>query len=126
MKLKKFKNGVINMKLEKSDKFYYNSNYNSLSYDETIKKNIDIIDIDMIYNDVLSMNDLSFNQINGYMYLIDFNTNNIYDFSNCYINILMYLKNVLIDFYNKNQTLKLYPVSKKEYKELIKDMEGGF
>ena len=121
MKLNKFKNGNINMKLEKSDKFYHSRN-NNISYDDAIKQNINTVNIDDIYN-VITMNDLYFDQIDGYMYLIDYNTRLIYDFSSCYINILVYLKGILINKYNKNEILKLTPLNKKECKELFQDLE---
>lgn len=107
MIIKKFKNGNINLKLEKSDYFYYGDK-NGLN-------------IDKIY-DVLTMDDLYFNQINGYMYLVDFNKSLMYDFSDCYINILEYLKSLLVD----NKTVKLFPISKKESKSLFIDLENGF
>ena len=122
MLIKKFNNGNINMKLEKSDLFYHGKN-NTCNNKEF---NINNIDIDSIYNDEITMDDLYFNQINGYMYLVDYNTNNIYDFSNCYNNILLDLKSMLVDSYNKNESLKLYAVSKKEYKSLMEDLENGY
>ena len=125
MKLKKFKNGSINMKLEKSDKFYHSRN-SGISYDDKIKQDINIIDIDNIYNTFITMNDLYFNQIDGDMYLVDTNTRLIYDFSSCYINVLMHLKNILINKYNKNETLKLTPLSKKECGKLFQDLENGY
>lgn len=98
--IKKFKNGNINIK-------------RSLNNCQTI---------DDFYNNELTMCDLYFNQINGYMYLIDFNTNKIYDFSNCYINILKYLETLL----ESGKILKLYPLSNKESKQLFIDLENGF
>lgn len=77
-------------------------------------------DIDSYYDDI-TMHDLYFNQINGYMYLVDFNTGNVYDFSQCYINILQYLDNEL-----SNGKIKLYPLSKKEAKSLLQDLNNGY
>lgn len=124
MIIKKFKNGNVNLKLERSDWFYYGMG--SVSYEESIKlsNRIDLLDIDSIY-DFMTSEDLYFNQINEYMYLIDCNTQNIYDFSDCYINILIYLRRLLYNEYINNKSLKLYPVSKKEYKSLMEDLENG-
>lgn len=96
--IKKFKNGNININIS--------------GYD----------DIDNFYNEVITMNDLYFQQVNGYMYLFDFNTCNAYDFSDCYINILLFLKEKL----DNKKTLKLYPVTKKEYDSLEEDLNNGF
>ena len=79
------------------------------------------INIDSFYNDMTN-NDLYFNQINGYMYLVDNNTQLVYDFSNCYINILSHLQNMLTG----GKTVKLYPLSKKECKSLLQDLGNGF
>ena len=123
MNIKKFKNGSINLSLESSDKFYY-SKYNT-SYDTSVKDSMECIDIDSIY-EVMTMDDLYFNQVNGYMYLIDYNTQRAYDFSDCYINILLYLKELLINSYNDNKVLKLYAMSNKDYKSLMEDLENGY
>lgn len=98
MLIKKFKNGNLNLKLEKSDIFYYSNN-----------EWIEGIDIDKIYNDEITMQDLYFNSINGYMYLVDYSKNVMYDFSDCNINILFYLRDGLIDGYSANVIWKLYP-----------------
>lgn len=85
MCIKKFKNGNINMTFEGDD-------------------------IDAFYNDEMFWDDLYFENIEGYMYLIDYNTQNVYDFSDCYMNILDYLKDELL---KQNNKLKLYPMEKK-------------
>jgi len=109
MKIKKFKNGNVNLKLEKSDFFYY---------DDTENK----IDIDKLYNNEITMEDLYFNQVNGYMYLIDYNKRLIYEYGNGYNNILITLRNELLE----NNTIKLIPLSKKESKQLFIDLENGY
>ena len=127
MKIKKFNNGNINLSLEVSDKFYYNCS--PLSYDDAMKESIKSINIDTIYNEVITMEDLYFNQINGYMYLIDYNSQKAYDFSVATfkgVNVLEYLKGLLIECYNDNKVLKLYPLSNKEYKSLMQDLENGY
>lgn len=114
MIINKFKNGNINLKLESSDFFYYQLG------------TTDTIDIDMIYNNELTMNDLYFNQINGYQYLVDFNTNKVYEISNGYINVLIELKEMLLANYASNNTLKLYALSNKECKSLLQDLDNGY
>ena len=116
MKIKKFNNGSINLKLEKSDFFNYND---GIEVDA-------LLDIDALYNNELTMDDLCFNQINDYMYLVDFNTSHVYDFSQCYINILKYLAMELIEGYKMNTYLKLYSLSNKECKSLLQDLENGY
>ena len=114
MKIRKFNNGNINMSLEKSDFFYYQQG------------TTDSIDIDAIYNNEITMDDLYFNQINGYSYLVDFNTSCVYDISNQYINVLIELKQLLLTSYNENMVLKLYALDKKECKSLLQDLENGY
>ena len=99
--VKKFKNG--NVRIYSDNGEYYKG-------------------IDDLYNHEITMNDLYFNQINGYMYLIDFNTNNVYDFSQCYINILEYLENMM----KGKKFINLYPLPKKEAKSILSDLEGEY
>ena len=116
MKIKKFNNGNINLKLEKND--FFNGN-DGIEVDA-------LLDIDALYYNELSMDDLGFNQINGYMYLLDVNTSHVYDFSQCYINILKYLAMELIEGYKMNTCLKLYSLSSKECKSLLQNLENGY
>lgn len=100
-KIVKFKNGNITIYMY--DTFYHN-------------------DIDSYYNNEITMCDLYFNQVNGYMYLIDFNTSKVYDFSHVYINILQFLDNEL----KTHGKIKLYPLSKKEAKSILQDLDNGY
>lgn len=81
--------------------------------------------IDTYYNDTMFWRDLYFSQINGYMYLTDFNQSNIYDMQNYgyypTMNILQWLESEL-----KKGKITLYPVSKKEAKSLFEDLENGY
>ena len=81
--------------------------------------------IDTYYNDTLFWRDLYFNQINGYMYLVDYNQSNMYDLSlygyNVMVSILEWLESEL-----KNGKMVLYPVPKKEAKSLFEDLENGY
>ena len=119
MIIKKFKSGTLNLKLEKSDFFYYGTRNPHESHLQNIN-----INIDNLYDGEITMNDLCFNSINGYMYLMDYNKGLMYDFSSCYINILLYIKELLLNGYKNNQIIKLYPISKKESKQLFIDLEN--
>ena len=82
-------------------------------------------DIDTYYNDTMFWRDLYFNQINGYMYLTDYNQSNIYDMQNYgyypTMNILQWLESKL-----KMGKITFYPLSKKEAKSLFEDLENGY
>lgn len=108
--IKKFNNGNIVIDLREDIESGY--------YDKNI-----INSIEDIYNNEVTMSDLYFNQINGYMYLVDYNTNNVYDFSDCYINILQYLASELM---GNNYKIKLFPIKKKEAKQILIDLENGY
>jgi hypothetical protein len=114
MIINKFKNGNVNLKLEKSDFFYYEG------------KIAGTLDIDALYHYVITMDDLVFNTIDGYMYLIDWNTQKLYDFSDCYINILSYLESELLEGYKTNKMYKLYPMSNKDFYSLMIDLKNGY
>ena len=110
--IKKFKNGNINIKLDLS---------NDSCYLENGK-----VDIDKFYYNELNMNDLYFNQINGGSYLVDFNTNLVYDFTICeygWIPELRHLENELIE---GKGFLKLYSLGKRQSKSLLQDLENGY
>ena len=85
--------------------------------------------IEQLYDGDFFWSDLYFNRINGYTYLIDYNTCNAYDMGNVKpylfetINILKALETVLLEC---NCKIKLYPVSRREYKSIMQDMENGY
>jgi len=108
--IKKRKNGNITIK----SPYYENKN--------SVNHALYTHNIDTFYNNEITMSDLYFNQINGYMYLTDYNTSCVYDFSNCYVNILSHFDNLLLT----TKKLKLYPLSKKESKSLLEDLENGY
>ena len=103
--VRKFKNGNITIRSP------YHMSKNSVNY-ELYAKNID-----NLYDREIIMKDLYFNQINGYMYLVDYNTQRVYDFSECCNNILYHLDNL----FRTTKKIKLYPLSKKESKSLLED-----
>lgn len=108
--IKEFKNGNIAINLlEDIKKGYINLSDNQW--------------VDNFYYNELTMSDYYFNCINGYMYLVNYRTNCIYDFSDCYINILEFLKNELKE---NSYKIKLYPVSKRTAKSLFEDLNNGY
>lgn len=105
MLVKKFKNGKIKFQVEKMD----------ILKDGSIEENV--------YYDDMFMSDLSFNQINGHMYLVDYNSQLVYDFSECdMFNPLKHLLNEL----EREGKIYLYSCSRKESKSLLQDLENGF
>lgn len=112
MIVKKFKNGKIKLQLEQ--KYDYNNNNNE-------------IDIDNIYHRDMTMCDLYINQINGYQYVVDWNTYTVYPLISegyhlsCY-NPLVFLRDEL----KKNPIFYLYPETKKESKSLLEDLDNGY
>jgi len=109
MDIKKFKNGKIKMSIQRDY---------DINDDSSINENV--------YHDDMFMSDLSFNQINGYMYLVDQNTQLVYDLQNHGYSIM---NNALIQLLNeleKTNVIYFYPLTKKESKSLLQDLENGF
>ena len=109
MIIKKFKNGNINIRMEASDDFYYERNW------------------DKLYNN--EMSDLYFNRINDYEYLIDWNTGMVYDMTNLlgYLALEGDILTALFTYIENNKgSIKLYPMSNKEGKDILQDLENGF
>ncbi len=109
MDIKKFKNGKIKMSIQRDY---------DINDDGSINENV--------YHDDMFMSDLSFNQINGYMYLIDQNTQNVYDLQNHGYSIMMNTLVQLLDELEKIGVIYFYPLTKKESKSLLQDLENGF
>ena len=112
--IKKFKNGNVTI----------TSPY--FSPKNTINRDIYTNKIDNFYDNEITMNDLYLNQINGYMYLVDFNTGYVLDFDRRYFtsdsNFLLQID----EYLEKNRSLKLYAYNKKESKSLLQDLENGY
>jgi len=102
----KFKNGCINIKLDK------------LSREIIIEDG----NRDFIFN-ILQDADLYNVQINGYMYLHDTSTNKLYDFSICY-DINTFINYILAE--QSKRKLKIYPLDKPTTKDLLQDMRNGY
>ena len=109
--IKKFKNGKIKLSYPKSriDKHCY------------LDEEGDILD-DYYYNEV-EMEDIYFNQINGYMYLVDFNTQLVYELESQ--NIQNPLK-WLLDTIKEDGRYYLYPLTRRESEELIHCLNMGY
>ena len=102
--IKKFKNGNIVLDVREDIKKGY--------YEKTIDG------IENFYHNEMYMEDLYVNQINGYLYIVDFNKRLVYDLPRGYLN---FLKELL----NKGK-IKLIPYGKKISKDLLNDLENGY
>jgi len=97
--IKKFKNGKVKLQCNKTE------------LDENF------------YHDEMFFNNLSINQINGYLYLIDTNKQLVYE-------IDPYLMHdpisYIIETIKSDGRLYLQPLNKKESKSLLEDLENGY
>lgn len=99
--IKKFKNGKILLKPDTM---------------EDIKN-------ESFYHDEMFMADLYLNQINGYMYIVDFNRSLVYELGNYLLqNPLKYILDELME----HGKMYLYPLSKNESLSLLQDLENGY
>lgn len=106
--IKKFKNGKIKLSAPlKNDAYLWEGGKLQEEY----------------YFDVMFMSDLSFNEINGYIYIVDFNTQLVYELESQ--NIQNPLK-WLLDSIAEDGRYYLYPLSTIECKELLQDLENGY
>ena len=102
--VKKFKNGNIVLDIREDIKKGY--------YEKTIEG------IENFYHKEMYIEDLYVNQINGYLYIVDFNKRLVYDLPRGYLN---FLKELL----NKGK-IKLIPYEKRISEELLNDLENGY
>ena len=99
--IKKFKNGKILLKPD--------------SVEEILNESF--------YHDEMFTADLYLNQINGYMYIVDFNRSLVYELGSYLMqNPLKYILDELEAF----GKMYLYPLSKKESESLLQDLENGY
>ena len=103
--IKKFKNGNIVLDVREDIKKGYYENIES---------------IENFYHHDMCMEDLYINQINGYLYIIDYNTRLVYDLLGGYT-----FKDFLKELLNKEK-IKLIPYGKRISKELLNDLEKGY
>lgn len=102
--IRKFKNGNIVLDIR-----------------EDIKKGyFDIENIENFYHDEMCMEDLYINQINGYLYIADYNTGLVYDLPGGYR-----FEDFIKELLNKGK-FKLIPYGKRISKELFNDLENGY
>lgn len=106
MEIKKFKNGKIKMTIQK--------NYD-INDDGTINENV--------YHDDMFFSDLYINQINGYQYICDFNTSLVYEMGSY---LMQNPLKFILDTLQEDKQIYLYPLSKKESKSLLQDLENGY
>ena len=104
--IKKFKNGNIVLDIRDDIKNGY------------FEKTIESLE-NFYYNDMI-MENLYINQINGYLYIVDYNTGLVYDLPGGYM-----FKDFLEELLNKGK-IKLIPYGKKMSKELLNDLENGY
>ena len=102
--IKKFKNGNIVLDIKDDIRSGY--------YEKTIEG------IENFCHNEMYMEDLYVNQINGYLYIVDFNKRLVYDLPRGYLNFLE-------ELLNKGK-IKLIPYGKRISKELINDLENGY
>lgn len=104
--IKKFKNGKIKVSMDKQ--------YDILS-NGAINENV--------YHNDMFFSDLYINQINGYSYLVDFNTSLVYEIGSYLLqNPLKYIFDELLE----KGKIYFYPLSRKESKSLMEDLENGY
>lgn len=108
--IKKFKNGKLAFRVDK--------NY-SITDEGELDENY--------YHDGMFMHDLYLNQINGDMYLVDFNTQKVYELGSYLMqNPLKYLLDTILEHHKDGKVFYLYPLSKAECKCLLQDLENGY
>jgi hypothetical protein len=106
MTIKKFINGKIKMSVQKQY---------DINPDGTIDENI--------YHNDMFFSDLSINQINGYQYIVDYNTQLVYEMGSY---LLQNPLKFILDTLQENGKMYLYPLTKKESLSLIQDLENGY
>lgn len=103
--IKKFKNGKIVLDIREDLKTgYYESNIQS---------------VEGFYHDEMTMQDLYVNQINGYQYIVDWNTQRLYDLPRN--DFQLFLEDL-----SNGKKITLEPYGKRMSKSLLQDLENGF
>ena len=104
--IKKFKNGNIVLDIRED----INNGY----YEKTIEG------IENFYYNDMIMENLYMNKINGYLYIVDYNTELVYDLPGGYT-----FKDFLEELLEKGK-IKLISYGKRISKELLNDLENGY
>lgn len=103
--IKKFKNGNIVLSIKEELKSgYFEPNIHS---------------VERFYHNDMFFNDLCINQINGYLYIVDLNSNRVYDLPEN--NFQLFLLELI-----ENRNIKLIPYGKRVSKSLLQDLENGY
>lgn len=105
--IRKFNNGKIKLQVMKNS-FYRNP-------DKSIHENF--------YHDEMFMADLCLNQINGYMYMVDFNKSLVYEVGSY---LMQNPLKELLETLESGKPLYLFPCSKKHSGSLLQDLENGY
>ena len=103
IRIKKFKNGNINLSIKEDLKNGY----------------YDINNVENFIHGEMWINDLYIEIIGGYLYILDRSNNNLYEFG--FITIDDFLRKLL-----KCHTIKLYKLDKEVTKDLLQDLENGY
>lgn len=109
--IKKFNNGKIYLDIKEDLKNGYYTVGNGLEKD--------IKELEKFVHDDMFMDDLYINQINGYLYIVDNNTQLVYDMPHAHYQ--MFLESL-----GKGQKIVLEPYGKRASKSLLQDLENGF
>lgn len=109
--IKKYKNGKIYLDIKDDLKSGY--------YQVGNGHEKDMKELERFYHDEMFMNDLSINQINGYLYIVDYNTNLVYDLPHNHFG--MFLETL-----GKGEKVVLIPYGKRMSKSLLQDLENGY
>ena len=105
MIIKKFKNGKVKLQVEKCDRLS----------DGTVDENV--------YHDDMCCDDLYIHQINGYQYVVDFNTSTVYELGSY---LLQNPLKWILDILEEEGRMYLYPLTKRESLSLLEDLENGY
>ena len=113
MKIKKFRNGKIKLTVEPKHDIEYK--INTKEFDTKISESV--------YHNDMFFADLYINQINGYQYITNHNTQRVYELGSYLMqNPLKWL----LDELAEKRTIYFYPLSRKQSKSLLQDLENGY
>lgn len=109
--IKKFKNNNIHLSIKADLKSGY--------YQVGNGHENDMRELEKFYHGEMSWYDLSINKINGYLYIVDYYTQLIYDLP--FNNYEMFLEKL-----GKGEKIILVPYGEKASKSLLQDLESGY
>lgn len=109
--IKKFKNGKIYLDIKDDLKNGY--------YQVGNGHEKDMQELERFYHHEMEMDDLYINQINGYLYIVDYSTNLVYDLPHNHFE--MFLETL-----GRGEKIILEPYGKRASKSLLQDLENGY